>query len=205
MTAEDNLRGLNYTMLSSLLYKQIELETLQTAIEITEASSSYFDMETKVTDELLNAMETALKGQQISQLQAEFTSTFLLPTGVRPYESVYRGEKFQLKQEPWLKVKKFYLDCGFKLDPSSRLLEDHVSAELIFMSHLIEQKEHDLQCEFYRDHINQWVPQLLVDAKDKTTSCFYTKLIDYAVAFLEVERRKFKLQECNLNIKEGVN
>lgn len=182
-------------MLSSLFYKKIDLETIEKSKEIIEASLSYFLGNNKAANQLADVMDPLLTEEQILDLQVEFTSLFLLPSGVRPYESVYRGEKFQLKQEPWLEVKRFYYQCGFKLDESSGFLEDHISAELNFMSHLIEEEKHDLVRRFFNNHIGQWMPKLLEDITKSTDAAFYKKVAEYAAEFIESEK-KILIQNC---------
>ncbi|MCC5910609.1 MAG: molecular chaperone TorD family protein [Clostridiaceae bacterium] len=187
LTSEESLRGLNYIMLSSLFYKKVDLETIEKSKEIIEATLLCNIADKKVAEDLVNVMNSSQAEEKISELQVEFTNMFLLPGGVSPYESIYMGEEFRLKQEPWLEVKRFYYQCGFKLDESSHLLEDHISAELNFMSYLIEERDYNFKRLFFNNHIQQWVPRLLEDVKKCTNDIFYKKVADYATAFIKSE------------------
>lgn len=124
------------------------------------------------------------------ELPREYTRLFVLPDGVKPYESVYRGEGIKLMQEPWLEVKNFYKIRGWQME-NSIYPEDHVSVELSFMGHLLAEDEEEDAKVFFRDHVNTWIPDLMKDIIDNQHANYYKKVAEYGLSYLEAEGKAY--------------
>jgi len=172
-------RILYYTLLSGLLADAVDLSALSSGLSVRRDDPLLQSL-VKMTDEWVEREEAE------TRLRQEYANLFLLPGGVKPYESVYRGSEPMLMQQPWVDVKRFYRRCGWHLDESA-LPEDHVSVELSFMAHLLSDGEHDESSEFFHQHLNQWIPQLLRDIAENRYADFYQSVTDYGLAFLCAE------------------
>lgn len=121
----------------------------------------------------------------------EYTYLFLLPGGVKPYESVYRGDEPLLMQEPWEKVKSFYHRFQWYLDNSYFHPEDHVSVELSFMVYLISFEDPGTEETFFKEHLDSWVPKFFQDMQRNKYASFYKSIAEYGFSFLEKEKQLF--------------
>jgi TorA maturation chaperone TorD len=99
----------------------------------------------------------------------DFTHLFAIGIGGVPlYESIYRSPEKVMKQDPWSKVKAFYLNNKFKV--LNNVCEDHISIEMMFLGLLsnkiadnIDSENWDevetllnLQRDFYGEHLLNW-------------------------------------------------
>lgn len=135
----------------------------------------------------LKLSEWQNKDQLDHLLKTEYARVFILAGGVRPYESVYLGEGKLLMQEPWVAVKKYYHQCGLKLDNPGLHPEDHASVEFAFMLYLLEQDNLEAAGEFFRQHLNQWIPEMLRDLSAYPYAHFYRDVAEFGLTFLEKE------------------
>ncbi len=119
-------------------------------------------------------------------LRKEFGLLFLNPSGVHPFESVYRGFKKQLMDKPWVQVKDFYESIGMIKGDNEEHLEDHASVELGFMAHLALMSAHastepldkaynllQTQEDFLSQHLLCWFPELCWDILARESVPFY--------------------------------
>jgi TorA maturation chaperone TorD len=67
----------------------------------------------------------------------------------------------------------FYLREGLLLDDTTHIAHDHISAELFFISYLIETGRTESLKEFFRDHVIMWIPQFCDDLYEKAYTDFY--------------------------------
>jgi len=116
-----------------------------------------------------------LSEDRVLELQVLFTR---LMRGIKegyspppPYESVYRENR--LCGEWTLRVMNFYKKCGFGIIDKTVGPQDHITAELKFMSHLcIKEKDGwengqktislqwmKMEEEFLKNHVLAWVPE----------------------------------------------
>lgn len=130
------------------------------------------------------------KKEQLDHLlKTEYARIFILAGGVRPYESVYLGESKMLMQEPWVQVKKFYHNCGLRLENPGLHPEDHVSVEFTFMLYLFERDNYKAAAEFFEQHISRWVPEMLDDIVNYPYSVFYKEVALLGQTFITVEQK----------------
>lgn len=129
------------------------------------------------------------KDQLDHLLKTEYARVFILAGGVRPYQSVYLGESKMLMQEPWVAVKKFYQNCGLKLENPGLHPEDHVSVEFTFMLYLFERDNYKAAAEFFEQHISRWLPQMLEDIINYPYADFYRDVARLGQTFIKMEQK----------------
>ena len=138
--------------------------------------------------QLLKTDEEAEQGVRV-----EHAHLFLLPEGVKPFESVYRSHEKMLQQKPWQEVKGFYEKHGFQLAEDEIHPEDHVSVELSFMAALIETEDQkETERSFFESHLIQWLPELMQDLIQNPYASFYREAAVCAQQFMEEEQRRLR-------------
>lgn len=83
-------------------------------------------------------------------------------------------------------VQRFYWSAGVAMDEEFDLSPDHISMELFFMSHLIEQNLRDLQIEFLR-RLYKWVPLFCDNLYEKANTDFYKEVATFLKEFILAE------------------
>ncbi len=138
---------------------------------------------------------------------ADFASMFLNMSfdPVSTYESVYVDSDHLLMQDARDEVVATYGEAGFIVGDDFNLPEDHISAELEFMSKLsVEelnavmqgdltgvQKTRCLQRAFFSDHLNVWIPKFCDDVINRANTDFYIGIAELLVDFLVEESNIF--------------
>ncbi len=185
-----NIRAKQYALLSRLLTDQSRASDLPVYISWVE---DLMRNQEGILDSFLHCLQGWQNKKDADQtLQVEFGHLFLLPVGVKPFESAYRSKEKLLMQESWVQVKKFYGKCGVKLDNSFGHPEDHAAIELSFMAHLVAGgTEKALEEEFFLQHINPWIPQFFQDLRDNQYAVFFRCVAEYGLFFLESEKNRF--------------
>lgn len=137
----------------------------------------------------------------LEAMEEEFTSLFILPGGVSPYESV--RIKGLLCQEPEWKAREFYSRCGLEVPAGTNVFADHIGMELDFMARLAGseskaaadgddegvRKWRLLQEEFFREHLDRWAFGFLDDAIEYSALPFYKGVSLLARDFLALEKK----------------
>jgi len=133
----------------------------------------------------------------LEDLACEYTSLFIMPGDVPPYESVYI--EGQLMGEVTSRVKSFYYRYG--LSPSSNIFPDHIGVELEFMSALkrkeaelwekgggrLVEKVLDLEKEFLSEHLGKWGPIFCEEVSKKSRHPFYQEMAHLTKEFIKFE------------------
>ncbi len=180
-------RACQYDVLSRLFSDQSDSKDIEAYLGYLAPPSSEHDSAAAAFSRQLRLWLNSKEPDHL--LRTEYARLFIMPGGIRPYESVYRGKVPLLMQEPWLEAKQFYRRCGLKLENPSRHPEDHISSELAFMLYLIEMGNRKAEEKaFFRQHIDCWVPQMLEDIKKHTHAHFFKDVANFGRAFLESER-----------------
>lgn len=185
-------RSKHYALLSRLLSDQSRVADL--SLYLAWAKDLKDGKDGNVIEPFIKGLENWLERDDAdTNLQVEFGHLFLLPVGVKPYESTYRSKEKLLMQESWVEVKKFYKKYGLKLENSYGHPEDHVAVELSFMAHVTGSgTEKALEMEFFNQHIIPWVPQLFLDLRDNQYADFFRSVAEYGLSFLDREKEYFK-------------
>jgi TorA maturation chaperone TorD len=141
-----------------------------------------------------------------TQLAVEYSRVFLAAgvftkktTTAVPYESVFTSEEHIMMQESRDDCVARYIADGFYVNPDLHEPEDHLAFELEYMSHmsvraaeLLEAGEREeflrnvaRQREFIELHLLNWLPDLLVIAKDFAKLAFYLGMLEVAIGTSE--------------------
>ncbi len=126
------------------------------------------------------------------RINCGYTSLFLIgDRGIPVDESVYLSPGRLTKQEPWEDLLEIYGEFGFGVPGDMHISEEHLSAELLFMSFLAEKSsflvsadtEADYfdiltsQIDFMKKHIMRWVPTLcktVMESSNRNVEFFRT-------------------------------
>lgn len=181
----DEERAVYYMLLSRLFTDQTISADIDGYLEIL---APYADADSGLAAPFMRNLESWQKKDQADHLlKTEYARVFILAGGVRPYESIYRGEGNMLMQEPWVKVKQFYHNCGLKLENPAGHPEDHASAEFSFMFYLLGKEELSAAEDFFRQHIVCWIPQMLNQLLDYPYADFFKDVASFGLSFIESE------------------
>lgn len=127
------------------------------------------------------------------EIRADFTYLFSDREGLLPpYESLYN---YPIWDKPTFggpvadELQKFYQSAGLVIDEEMNIPADHLSAELLFMSYLIEDDLIELQEDFLEQHLVVWVPEFCDEIKRYARTTFYQQMSDLL--------KELILDECN--------
>ncbi len=185
-------RALHYQLLSSLFYDQSENEQLDSYIQtITELDKTLASGLNQSLTQLMNQINHFNnKEDGIREIAVEYAKLFLLPGAVVPYASYYLDGKELLKQEEWEKFTNFYYKQGWQLSDDESHLADHISVELAFMAKLVKEASHQVQSEFFFNHIYNWIPEFFEKIKAKSEADFYYPVVCYGNMYLQTEKER---------------
>ena len=152
--------------------------------------------------------------EEVTQdVRSEFCALFLNMSAhpVFTSESVYLSGTHTIMQEPRNQVLAEYRSRGLAVDKDSfDWPEDHVSMEMLFMSHLCKQESDlcrqaletgecasidadlaevcDAQKKFFGEHLDKWMPMFTEQLSQNAKTLFYKGIAEYLDAFLKKER-----------------
>lgn len=109
---------------------------------------------------------------------------------ILPYESLHHypdGENPKITGKAVKDAESFYSSAGLVIDEGSELAPDHLSAELLFMSYLIESGRVKEQNLFMREHLHAWVPLYCSSISEAASTVFYREVADLLKEFIESE------------------
>jgi anaerobic sulfite reductase subunit A len=94
-----------------------------------------------------------------------------------PYESAYvqMADSPVMSEDVRESVYHAYLREGLVLDDIN-IIPDHISAELFFISYLVEAGRKDSLRDFLQRHALQWIPQFCDDLYESAGTVFYREL-----------------------------
>ncbi len=122
------------------------------------------------------------------EIRIDFAHIFLSPGGhLLPYESFYNyplGEKPGLWGKATEEVQLFYSSAGIMMDEDISLIPDHISAELFFMSYLVENGLSGLQQRFLEDHLSKWIPEYCGEVQKHAGTNFYKEIANILKEFI---------------------
>jgi TorA maturation chaperone TorD len=182
-------------------------------------------------DEVLNNGVKSLKEfaesiknreEVIEDLNRKFTTLFLgvgykdTVEHVNPYESVYLSPEHLVMQEQRDEVVEFYARYGMGVADDFKEPEDHLSAELSFISGMCNLAYTDLengdakeaveklkaQKEFMFGHLLRWVHLLCKDLREASKDGFYNSLADLTMGYVRMD---IKFLEGVIEVMEEEN
>ncbi len=114
------------------------------------------------------------------EVREDFCRLFVEPsTRIPPYESLYRyplGHSPKLWGTATAEVQSLYRSAGLTIDQAADLVPDHLSAELLFSSYLIENGMSELQRKFLSEHLSLWVPEYCDEIARHAHTMFYREV-----------------------------
>ena len=137
-------------------------------------------------------------GDSSDEIEIDFSCLFS-DTGGRlpPYESLYN---YPLSDKPRLggtaakEVEELYESTGITIDEDIELVPDHLSAELFFMSYLIENHLIEEQKFFLENHLLVWVPDYCDEIKRIARTSFYKRIAELLTEFILDECEEFGIE-----------
>ncbi|MGD0885031.1 MAG: molecular chaperone TorD family protein [Thermodesulfovibrionales bacterium] len=134
--------------------------------------------------------------ETVSEIGKDFGYLFQEPAGhLPPYESLY---SYSLGDRPrfWGKVTEEIQECyrsaGLIIDEEIHLIPDHISAELLFMSYLIERGLTDRQRSFLEDHLLAWIPEYCTELRKHAYTTFYREVAELLKNFVSSDYEEFE-------------
>lgn len=132
----------------------------------------------------------AIDEEGIKDIAVDYTSLFcgFKPTDPFPYESIYRGERRLLMQEPCAQVSKVYAENGYVPEQGAgNEPADHLSHELRFLAFLLDKacesaERNDrtaqdayleMKDQFIDQHLRTWVPTFCGEVADRSDTAFF--------------------------------
>ena len=200
-------RGHTYSFLSSCFRDEPNPEIISTFLKKRETLITCLDeleqQDKKEIQKIIDSLQHNWDNpneEQILQMRKEFAYLFLTRDGVKPFESVYRGKKKLLMDQPWEEVRNFYRKVGLEKSPEEDHPEDHAAVELGFMANFafiteetLAEKEDiselvNIQSEFLQNHLSRWIPELCEDILKKREKIqFYQLPSRLTQLFLELD------------------
>ncbi len=122
------------------------------------------------------------------QIRMDFVNTFLGPgLHMAPYESLYNyplGDRPRLWGKTTEEVQTFYNSAGLIVDEEINLIPDHISAELMFMTYLIENGFSEFQGRFLDQHLAKWTPEYCDEVNKHAGTIFYKEIANILREFI---------------------
>lgn len=197
-----------YLFFSQVIFKELSEETITQL-----ASADYSALSgNKLIDNgnaLIKRYFSFMSNDPRTELACEYARIFLA-SGLNtktsavatPYESVFTSEERLVMQEARDEVYRWYLQDGFKVDPSLHEPEDHLAFELEYLAHINERavaslaqgdegaliKSLQRQRVFIDEHLLNWLPQLRTTAQDYAKLTFYTGFLMVLEGYLQGQK-----------------
>jgi TorA maturation chaperone TorD len=137
-------------------------------------------------------------GDSSEEIRTDFSYLFSDAGGrLPPYESLYNyplSDKPRPRGTVTGEVQTLYEASGITLDEEIELIPDHLSAELLFMSYLIENRLTEQQKFFLENHLLAWVPDYCDEVKRIARTSFYARVADLLTDFILDECEEFGIE-----------
>lgn len=104
-----------------------------------------------------------------------------------PYESLHNyplGDTPRLWGRAASEVGAFYSSVAIAMDEETNLAPDHISAELLFMSYIIDNRFRIHQKRFLEEHLLIWVPEYCDEIYKHASTNFYKEIANILKEFI---------------------
>ncbi|GER93709.1 hypothetical protein A45J_1465 [hot springs metagenome] len=122
------------------------------------------------------------------QIRMDFENIFLRhDLHIAPYESLYNyplGDRPRLLGHAAQDVQAFYISAEIVMDEEINFMPDHISAEMLFMSYLIENDMLEVQKRFLEEHLVKWVPEYCNELQKHVGTIFYKEVANILKEFI---------------------
>ncbi|VEI13545.1 TorD/DmsD family molecular chaperone [Trueperella bialowiezensis] len=151
-------------------------------------------------DGLRSWAEAFAHGESAEQVHADLTTLYgrVAKAKVPPFESVHRGRDRLVFDEHTFEVRAYYRKLGLQAPHGNKVPDDHVGLEFNFVAQGLERLlvaiEHDalndaatyagIVHDFYTDHLSQWAPAMLAQARDEAETEFYRGVMSLSLGAL---------------------
>ncbi len=81
------------------------------------------------------------------------------------------------------------------IDEEIDIIPDHISAELLFMGHLIENDITELKNSFFENHIRVWIPDYCHEIQQFAQTDFYIQAAGLLKEFISSDSEEFGMEE----------
>lgn len=195
-------REMTYALLSALYSAPPPTALVESLCKGTFADEIGCDSDGPARQELDEIAKDALEHRKLeTTLTAEHTRLFVLPGGVRPYESTFLDQEQRLGGRISIGVGRFYEYAGAEFTATCTDLPDHIGVETEFMKFLCGLEAQlradgrqsglrrclDLQDEFLSDHLLRWYEPFCGRVMSETAHGFYRALAHLTMDFLGQE------------------
>ncbi|MBI5213289.1 MAG: molecular chaperone TorD family protein [Nitrospirae bacterium] len=130
------------------------------------------------------------------EIRVDFVNIFLRPDGhLLPCESLYNyplGDRPRLWGKVTVEVQAFYNSAGLAIDEEIKLMPDHISMEMLFMSYLIENGLSMLQKTFLGEYLVKWAPEYCDELQKHAGTAFYKEVANILKEFILSEMEAFE-------------
>lgn len=127
-------------------------------------------------------------------LAVDFADIYLNHTfAASPYESVWIDDDHLALQEPTFAVRRYYAHYNLKASNWRVRSEDHLVAELEFLSFLLQTTDaerYSAAARFLDDHLLRWAPDFFGVISQRAATVYFSALAELSSAYLE-ELRSF--------------
>lgn len=122
--------------------------------------------------------------ETLDEITKDFYGLFPYPHGrLQPRESLC----VPLTGTGYADVRDAYKGAGLAIDESYEVAPDHLSLELLFMSHLIMNSETEMEQNFLEQHLLNWVPYYCDEVIKQSKTLFYREIAEIVKDFLVSE------------------
>jgi TorA maturation chaperone TorD len=151
---------------------------------------------------LVESLRSGTEGRAGSDVVAEHTRLFVLPSGVVPNESNYLDDNRRVGGHVTVAVQQFYEAAAARFSGACLELPDHIGVELEFMKFLCDIESQlwqaadlpaldkcvEFQCRFLDEHLLRWHRSLCDRIAGESILELYRALARLTADFLEAER-----------------
>lgn len=111
------------------------------------------------------------------ELAADYADIYLTHAlRASPCESVWRDEDHLMMQAPTFAVRACYREQGLAVNDWRTMADDHLSLELGFIAHLLEQGRVAAARQFMAEHLLVWLPQFASRVGERARTLVYASL-----------------------------
>jgi TorA maturation chaperone TorD len=153
------------------------------------------------TDEILIEVKNVFDlkfTDTLFEIWMDFGYLFSGPEGhLPPYESLHHyplGESPKLWGKATEEVQKFFQSVGLTIDEEIDLIPDHLSAELLFMSYLVENGLIERQKSFLEKHLLAWVPEYCSEIQRNAQTTFYRETAELLRELIVSDGEAFEIK-----------
>lgn len=128
----------------------------------------------------------------VEEIQDDFTRSVLTPEfRFSPYESLFNvplGDTPRVWGKASQDVQVFYVSAGVMIDDELDVAPDHLAAELLFMSYLVENGLAEKQMRFMDEHLARWVADYCTELERHAKTAFYREIAKLLKEFILSEQ-----------------